>query len=368
MKIENKINLGFLIAAIFIAAIGSYSSYKLFYEGGVDLITIQILLLLTALGEILVIIFALSIKNSLRRDAEKPKKETADEKVADKSFQLEDAEITTICAEASQLEEEFEEEDSQICDAYDYIDTISTLSRTASNSLKDSKLKIDSVSDNFKEYESAVTNIYKYVQSYSEDVTKIKELSLNPSEYNNALKDLLTDMASISQDLKKNIKSIDEIAFHTNLLSLNASVEAAKAGLHGKGFAVIADEVKDLSNKAVEAVESSSKLLDMSFDHIQRGNRLVEESELELKKPLMDIEDDSSAYISELNRIISSVEKIRQQMSEDYRSLLDGEKDTAEISQVADKLKKIIDTKSGLSLVKYASPIDVSWSGKLFNS
>lgn len=58
-----------------------------------------------------------------------------------------------------------------------------------------------------------------------------------------------------STEIHNIIKTIEDIAFQTNILALNASVEAARAGIAGKGFAVVADEVRDLASKSSEAAK-----------------------------------------------------------------------------------------------------------------
>ncbi len=86
-----------------------------------------------------------------------------------------------------------------------------------------------------------------------------------------ALSSAMDNISANAQQITKIAKDIEDIAFQTNILALNASVEAARAGSAGKGFAVVADEVKQLAAKSAEAAQSATEMVDNTKAIIQTG-------------------------------------------------------------------------------------------------
>ena len=89
------------------------------------------------------------------------------------------------------------------------------------------------------------------------------------------LRHAMDEIATSGNDTSRIVKTIDEIAFQTRLLSLNAAVEAARAGESGAGFAVVANEVRNLSVRSADAVKNTSELIQGILTRIDEGAGFV---------------------------------------------------------------------------------------------
>lgn len=91
---------------------------------------------------------------------------------------------------------------------------------------------------------------------------------------NVALNEMIESMRQIntsSEKIAQIIKVIDEIAFQTNILALNAAVEAARAGEAGMGFAVVAEEVRNLAQRSAQASRDTATLIQDSIASVRDG-------------------------------------------------------------------------------------------------
>lgn len=127
---------------------------------------------------------------------------------------------------------------------------------------------------------SETTDITKENIVRTEEAKDAANNAANAADDSNAkMQELLTAMDNIvstSEQIQQMNKAIADIAFQTNILSLNASIEAARAGAAGKGFAVVAGEVGNLANKSAEASKRTTELIAANTDAIRRGKELAD--------------------------------------------------------------------------------------------
>lgn len=169
----------------------------------------------------------------------------------------------------------------------------------------------------------------------------------------NTMLGAMEELKRSSSEIGKIIKVIDEIAFQTNILSLNAAVEAARAGDAGKGFAVVAEEVRNLAQRSAQAAKDTAVIIESNIDLSEKCLNITElvsgslaeintESSKvsELLGEISTASQEQEIGISQINKAISQMEHVLQgNASTAQSSALSAE----QLTSYSETLKMIMD-------------------------
>ena len=195
---------------------------------------------------------------------------------------------------------------------------------------------MDAVKAQFDEHEemtSAFNLVSDSVNKNAENAKKVNNLSEDTQEEIAKCKDkmdelntAMTRINELSGSIRSIIFAIKDIAHKTNILSLNASVEAARAGASGKGFAVVADEIRDLATGSSDAAKETEELVEATIEAASKCSVLTEEAVLSLNQVITSSErtmgragkiaDATNVQAEELNGIREIMDRLNSMVSE----------------------------------------------------
>lgn len=144
-----------------------------------------------------------------------------------------------------------------------------------------------------------------------------------------------TNMQSITecaQQMTEIISMIDGIAFQTNILALNAAVEAARAGDHGKGFSVVAEEVRNLAHRSADAAKNIKTLIEVTSNNVTQGVTVVSEAEKNMQE------------------IVTGSGNVSQLMDDIFTSTSEQEKGISQITLALSELERV--TQSNVTMAE----------------
>ncbi|WP_419774258.1 methyl-accepting chemotaxis protein [Halarcobacter sp.] len=224
--------------------------------------------------------------------------------------------------------------------------TLEHNSATMTASMNNLAAKANEQAASLEETAAAVEEITSITRNNAENATKMAELGKTVRTSVTTGEDLASKTASSMDEINDKVTSIneaitviDQIAFQTNILSLNAAVEAATAGEAGKGFAVVAQEVRNLANRSAEAAREIKDLVEDANLKANDGKKISDE--------MINGYKELNTHISETIHIIEDVSKASKEQMTGIEQINDAvtmlDRVTQENASEANQVKTIAD-------------------------
>ncbi|MBD3841509.1 MAG: chemotaxis protein, partial [Campylobacterales bacterium] len=248
------------------------------------------------------------------------------------------------------------------------VDILNTNSNQSAAALEETAAALEQITANIKNNTNNVSQMAAYAKSLNDSAKQGEEFA---NQTTKAMDEINDEVTSIN----KAIGVIDQIAFQTNILSLNAAVEAATAGEAGKGFAVVAQEVRNLASRSAQAareikvmVQSATNKADVGksiADNMIQGYNCLNQDISKTLELIKDVEIASNEQlngIEQINNAVSSLDKQTQQNANIAQQ-------THDIAVESDAIAKLVvqNTQAkefqGKDMIKRRKPIDLSYKG-----
>ena len=205
-------------------------------------------------------------------------------------------------------------------------DQVATASQSLAEGASEEAAAIEETSSSLEEMSSMIKQNAGHAAQADNLMRETKQIVQKANESMLSLTKSMRDISTASDETSKIVKTIDEISFQTNLLALNAAVEAARAGEAGAGFAVVAEEVRNLAMRAAEAAKNTSVLIEDTVRKVKDGSELVVKTNEaftgiaasaskvgNLVEEIAAASQEQSHGIDQINKAVAEMDKVTQQ-------------------------------------------------------
>lgn len=228
-------------------------------------------------------------------------------------------------------------------------DQVSTGVQTLSQGTMEQSVSVEGLVSNVTEITSQIQNSAVRCRNASELVDKANGFAAEADTKMVQLSEATRNIDQSSTKIGSIIKTIEDIAVQTNILALNASVEAARAGSAGKGFSVVADEVRSLAAKSGEAAQNTGVLINQSIHDVKTGTESTDQ------------------VISAMQVINECIQSIKMLMDEIAFASLQQSEMIASVEEGIKDISKVVQTNSAAAKESAAVSKELSNQARTLN-
>ena len=282
---------------------------------------------------------------------------------------------TQLASTSQQLSSGFEQSALSIDEVANSMTKVANESERQVNEVNNATNVVSNISASIEEV-AATTNNMAMQADDVENVTEIGQESIQKAtmqmncvvEGTGQIRDRLKNLENSSTEIGKIVEIISSIAGQTNLLALNAAIEAARAGEHGKGFAVVADEVRKLAEQSEQAAQKITSLIQENCNDIDAVSNSIHTTMKDLTDGVSLVNLSGEGFEKISASVGQQVEQVKQ-ISDVLKTLANNSQEIVEVIQKVDEIGKAsaaeVLTVSAATQEQTASMEQIASAGKM---